>query len=151
MKKIITIALAFIVTVLTGCASTHGNPNVYTRSQAMAPGRVIAGMIIQVRPVTIASSTNAQLGGAAAGAATGALLTRNTSGVVRAVGIIGGAVAGIMGGNQLGTTQSEEIVVRLTDASTRVIVQEPGTYPRRPGEHVLVLVNGTQTRIVERM
>lgn len=36
MKKIITIALAFIVTVLTGCASTHGNPNVYTRSQAMA-------------------------------------------------------------------------------------------------------------------
>ena len=149
MKKITTIVLALIVTVLTGCASTHGNPNVYTRNQAMAPGRVIQGMIIQVRPVVIASSGIAQAGGAAAGAGVGALLTRNTSGTVRAVAMIGGAALGLLGGNNVGTKEAEEIVVRLTDASSRVIVQEPGATPRRPGEKVFLLINGTQARIVE--
>lgn len=151
MKMITTIALALIVAVLTGCASTHGVPNAYTRNQAMAPGRVIDGMIIQVRVVNIASSGTAQMGGAAAGAAAGALLGRNTSGAKRAIAILGGAALGMYGGNQLGAKQAEEIVVRLSDASSRVIVQEPGAVPHRAGEHVLVLVNGTQTRIVERM
>ncbi|MBK4736016.1 outer membrane lipoprotein [Noviherbaspirillum pedocola] len=157
MKTIVTIALALVVSVLTGCAgmpmmnAQNANPNVYGRNQAMAAGYVIEGTVVQVRHVTIAGSGSGQTYGAIAGGAAGLWLGRNTSGAVRALTTIAGAFGGSEVGRRVTASQGEEIIVRLVDGTNKVIVQEPGAINAQVGERVAVLINGSQTRIVSRM
>lgn len=157
MKTIVTIAFAFVVSMLTGCAGMpmlngqNANPNVYSRNQAMAAGYVIEGAVVQVRQVTIAGSGSGQAYGAIAGGAAGLWLGRNTSGAVRTLTTIVGALGGSEVGRRVTTSQGQEIIVRLVDGTNKVIVQEPGAINATVGERVAVLINGTQTRIVSRM
>lgn len=156
MKSIVTTVLVLVIAALTGCANVpmtaqNGNPNVYAPRQAMAAGRVIDGIVTQVRIVTIESTNNAKLAGGALGGIVGNLLARNANNTARTGATLISGVLGAVAGHQLGKTDAEEVVVQMADGYRRVFVQEPGAAPRRVGQRVLVLVNGDEARIVDRM
>ena len=156
MKSIVTTVLVFVIAALTGCANVpmtaqNGNANVYAPRQALAAGRVIDGIVTQVRIVTIESSTNSKLAGGAIGGIVGNLLARNANNTARTGATLIGGALGAVAGHQLGKHEAEEVVVMMADGYRRVLVQEPGAAPRRVNQRVLVLINGDEARIIDRM
>jgi len=107
--------------------------------------------VTQVRTVTIQGSNNSTLGGGALGAVVGNLLAHKGTGTARTAATVLGGVLGGVAGNQFSKSQAEEVIVQMADGYRRAFVQQPGDAPRRVGQRVLVLVNGEEARIVDRM
>lgn len=153
LKAILTL---LAVAILTGCAgaplvSQQGNPNIYTRGQTMSPGHVVEGTVLQSRKVQIAAGSTMTGLGASIGGVLGAVAANKKGYAVQSVGALLGAVAGGALGNAAGKTEGNEIVVQLADNSLRVIVQEPGAVAAVAGERVLLLINGSEARVVGRL
>jgi outer membrane lipoprotein SlyB len=144
-----------ILFAITGCSSTAlnqgGNPDSYARGQTMVPGRVMEGTVLQIRQVSISGTKMASTIGAAIGGLAGAALTKgkaNNFGMLL-TGAVGAAAGGIVG-TFASESKGTEIVVKLSDNNVRVFVQEKtGTAPVA-GDKVLVLINGTEARIVSK-
>lgn len=156
MKCIKTILALIAVAVLAGCACSplalqQGNPDTYSRGQAMSPGYVVEGKVVQARKVKISASSTMTGLGATVGGLIGAVASHKKSGALQTVATMLGAAAGAAAGKVAGNTEGNEIVVLLSDDSMRVIVQEPGAITAVAGEKVLLLINGTETRIVGRL
>lgn len=151
MKKF-QFAIALLAAMLTtGCvtvAQQQGDPDVYSRNQAMAPGIVCEAIVLQVREVKISASEKYSAYGSIAGGLAGYALTKGNSKAAAALGVLAGALAGGFAGKFAGESLGEEIVVRLSNGEARVIVQERGTSAIMAGNRILVLVNGPEARIV---
>lgn len=156
MKRtsIIATILAVVISMLTGCASSPltqgGNPDMYDRTQAMQPGRVVKGTVIQVREVRVSSSKMANTIGAVVGGVTGYAIARGrtSNGAASTLAGLAGAAAGNAFAALVGESKANEIVVELPGNDIRVVVQEKGQQLPSTGQKVLLLVNGAQVRIV---
>lgn len=152
MKSITRKIVILMSAVLLSACSTvpqfsqRGNPDTYARGQAMKQGKVMQGVVLQARDITLKSGGAPIATGAGLGAGLGALLGRNSKNQKWIALATGGA--GFLAGASAGTTTAQEIVVVLGDGTSRVIVQEPGSVQARKGDKVLVLVNGPESRIV---
>lgn len=153
IKSSIAIVLSLVVLTTTGCSTTAmsqgGNPDSYARGQTMAPGRVVEGIVLQTRPVNISGTKMATMIGATIGGLAGAALTKGKSNnFVTLLSGVAGAAAGGVAGTFVGETKGEELVVKLGDNDVRVIVQEKTNTAPVAGDRILVLVNGTQARVI---
>lgn len=153
MKRNLFIAtLASIVLFVTGCTgmpvAQDGHPDVYSRGQSMRTGQVFEGRVLQVREVQLAAGAGAKSLGTAGGMLAGLVLTGGKSVQAKAVGAMLGGFAGSMIGAAAGNTAADEIIVRLENNQTRVIVQDKGRTALQAGQKILVLVNGNEARIV---
>lgn len=155
IKNSFAIVLSLIVFTATGCSSTAlsqgGNPDSYVRGQTMAPGRVVEGVVLQTRQVGISGSKVATTIGATIGGLAGAALTKGKSNnfVTFLSGAVGAAAGGIAGAF-ISETKGEELVVKLADNDVRVIVQEKTSTAPIAGDRILVLVNGSEARVVSK-
>lgn len=148
MKRVFVFALAAICfSAATGCYTASSNVSRGTLNQA---GRQTEGTVEAVKEVIIDGRQTrvGQIGGASVGAAAASGgLGRGTAG---ALGAAGAGVVGMVVGQKveefLTRKRGQEIVVRLDEGRTIVIVQEvpPGF---QPGDRVAVLDTGINARV----
>ena len=103
--------------ILTGCAREMSS-NVY--SSSATSGKVLEGVVLSVRPVTIKDSDKLQdntmgmLGGGLLGGVAGSAAGKGTGkGLAVVGGALLGAAAGALTQDKLGTSQGMEYVVRI--------------------------------------
>ena len=145
MKSILGIAVAL---ALTACATS--NPNVVPVYGAQRMSNVYDATVLAVRPVTIDGSQSGL--GAGAGAIAGGIAGSNVGGGNGAVvGTLIGAVIGGVAGNAVergATTQNGvEIIVQLRNGQRRAIVQGATPDVFSPGDPVILVVTGGNTRV----
>ena len=145
MKSILGIAVAL---ALTACATS--NPNVVPVYGAQRMSQVYDATVLAVRPITIDGSQSGL--GAGAGAIAGGIAGSNVGGGNGAVvGILIGAVIGGVAGNAVergATTQNGvEIIVQLRNGQRRAIVQGATPDVFSPGDPVILVVTGGNTRV----
>lgn len=146
-------AILSVTLVLTGCAPSI-SPDTYASSSAGEVNKVIAGVVVSARPVTVSGDTFTPgggmigtLAGGAAGAIAGSQIGHNSGSALAA---IGGAVAGGMLGNyaekKITQQTGMEYIVRTKDGSMLSVVQ--GLQPNfQRGQHVLVEY-GDRARVI---
>lgn len=124
--------LAVFMLVLAGCAGT--DPHGYARSEASIVQTAAYGTVESVRAVRLAQDKPTE--GIVAGAVIGSILGEAGGVAGTLIGAVGGGFAGnaIQRSNQ---EEAQEIVVRLDDGSTIVVVQ-PGMEHFEPGQRVRV-------------
>jgi outer membrane lipoprotein SlyB len=147
------LALSFVLLAgllaLIGCKPAY-SPNTYASTAAQAEANVERGIIIGVRQVTIASSgaIGAATGGAAGGAAGSQL---GGSPLTTAFGAIGGTLVGGIAGTSaaqaIANTKGWEYIVQ-EDGQKLVSVTQTSKAPLPIGQHVLVIADSQQARIV---
>jgi len=145
MKSILGIGVAL---ALTACATS--NPNVVPVYGAQRMSNVYDATVLAVRPVTIDGSQSGL--GAGAGAIAGGIAGSNVGGGNGAVvGSLIGAVIGGVAGNAMerGATQQNgvEIIVQLRNGQRRAIVQGATPDVLSPGDPVILVVTGGNTRV----
>jgi outer membrane lipoprotein SlyB len=145
MKSILGIAVAL---ALTACATS--NPNVVPVYGAQRMSQVYDATVLAVRPITIDGSQSGL--GAGAGAIAGGIAGSNVGGGNGAVvGTLIGAVIGGVAGNAVergATTQNGvEIIVQLRNGQRRAIVQGATPDVFSPGDPVILVVTGGNTRV----
>ena len=145
MKSILGIAVAL---ALTACATS--NPNVVPVYGAQRMSQVYDATVLAVRPITIDGSQSGL--GAGAGAIAGGIAGSNVGGGNGAVvGTLIGAVIGGVAGNAMerGATQQNgvEIIVQLRNGQRRAIVQGATPDVFSPGDPVILVVTGGNTRV----
>ncbi len=154
MKSIYrSLAVIASLVLATGCVNIPqlgqtANPDAYSAAQAMGLGLVKEAVVLQVRDVTIRSTSGIQTAGAATGGLFGALAGKNTSSSNQTMIALLGAGVGALAGNQLGQTKATEVVVMFGDLTKTVIVQKKDDIPVKAKDLVLVLINGPEVRIV---
>ncbi len=145
MKSILGIGVAL---ALTACATS--NPNVVPVYGAQRMSQVYDATVLAVRPITIDGSQSGL--GAGAGAIAGGIAGSNVGGGNGAVvGTLIGAVIGGVAGNAVergATTQNGvEIIVQLRNGQRRAIVQGATPDVFSPGDPVILVVTGGNTRV----
>ena len=145
MKRFLGIAAAL---ALTACATS--NPNVVPVYGAQRMSNVYDATVLSVRPITIDGSQSGL--GAGAGAIAGGIAGSNVGGGNGAiVGSVIGAVLGGVAGNAVerGSTQQNgvEIIVQLRNGQRRAIVQGATPDVFVPGDPVILIVTGANTRV----
>jgi outer membrane lipoprotein SlyB len=145
MKRFLGIAAAL---ALTACATS--NPNVVPVYGAQRMSNVYDATVLSVRPITIDGSQSGL--GAGAGAIAGGIAGSNVGGGNGAiVGSVIGAVLGGVAGNAVerGSTQQNgvEIIVQLRNGQRRAIVQGATPDVFVPGDPVILIVSGANTRV----
>jgi outer membrane lipoprotein SlyB len=145
MKRFLGIAAAL---ALTACATS--NPNVVPVYGAQRMSNVYDATVLSVRPITIDGSQSGL--GAGAGAIAGGIAGSNVGGGNGAiVGSVIGAVIGGVAGNAVerGSTQQNgvEIIVQLRNGQRRAIVQGATPDVFAPGDPVILIVTGANTRV----
>ncbi|WP_194727086.1 hypothetical protein [Noviherbaspirillum malthae] len=154
MKFKSAITLLFTALVLIGCGTQiigqRGNPDRYTRNEAMTTSTVVEATVVQVRKVKVASGSGFTSLASGIGGLTGVVLARNSNGNTSLVAGMVGALTGGLIGSVAGTSTAEEIIVYLPDHTRRAIVQEEGSGSYSAGDSVLVVLNGSEARIVEK-
>lgn len=148
MKKPLIVSLCLIVAMLSGCGRDIST-NTYQAMETGVASKVLYGVVIAQRPVTINISNNVGgLAGTAAGAAGGSAV--GGSGRSNIVGAIGGAVAGGIVGHALDKATSlkkgMEYIIRLKDSSTISVTQGQDLH-LSVGQRVLIIYGAT-TRVV---
>lgn len=133
---------------LYGCSGGY-SPNTYAAAAAQQEATVQRGVVIGVRPVLIsADGTIGAAAGAAAGGAAGAQLSGGP--VTTALGAVGGAVIGGLGGTAaeqaVADAKGWEYIVQEA-SGTLVSVTQSSKVALPVGLHVLV-IDGKQARIV---
>lgn len=123
MKKIISL---FMVITLTACAANL-DTNRYQTSSAGQINSVQEGVIINARPVRIATENGGvgSLAGGVAGGAAGSMIGGNTA--VNVIGAVGGAVLGGYLGSKaqegLSAQNGMEYIVKLTNGKAITLTQ----------------------------
>jgi len=123
MKKIISL---FMAVALTACASNL-DTNRYQTSAAGQINSVQEGVIINVRPVRIATENGGigSLAGGVAGGAAGSMIGGNSA--VNVIGAVGGAVLGGYLGSKaqegLSAQNGMEYIVKLTNGKAITLTQ----------------------------
>jgi outer membrane lipoprotein SlyB len=145
MRSFLGIAIAL---VLTACATS--NPNVVPVYGAQRMSHVYDATVLSVRPITIDGSQSGL--GAGAGAIAGGIAGSNVGGGNGAVvGSLLGAVIGGVAGNAMerGATQQNgvELIVQLRNGERRAIVQGATPDVLAPGDSVILIVTGGNTRV----
>lgn len=147
--KSILISTLFAMSATSFASSffQDGSPDAYNRNQSMQTGKVVEATVLQVREVSIGSSTASKAVGAGAGGIVGAALANGKSAFGMTLGgLLGGAIGSAVAAVATEST-GQEVIVRMGQ-DVRVIVQENGRMALSPGQRVLVLLNGSQARIV---
>jgi len=145
MRSFLAIAVAL---VLSACATS--NPNVVPVYGAQRMSHVYDATVLSTRPITIDGSQTGL--GAGAGAIAGGIAGSNVGGGNGAiVGSLIGAVIGGVAGNAVerGATQQNgvEIIVQLRNGERRAIVQGATPDVFTPGDPVILIVTGGNTRV----
>jgi outer membrane lipoprotein SlyB len=147
------LALSFVLLSgllpLIGCKPAY-SPNTYAATAAQAEATVDRGIIIGVRQVTIASS--GAIGAATGGAAGGVAGSQLAGGpLTTAFGAIGGTLVGGIAGTSaaqaIANTKGWEYIVQ-EDGQKLVSVTQTSKAPLPIGQHVLVIADSQQARIV---
>lgn len=135
--------------LLAGCTTT--SPDVVQRHQAQRMSHVQDATILSIRPVVVdgqQTGAGAVTGGVVGGIA-GSSVGGHREGAV--VGVLG-AVAGAVIGNAIersGTREEAyEILVQLRTGERRAIVQAKGSEVLQPGDPVVLVTTGAQTRVM---
>ena len=146
-RKVWLTALAALLLVLAGCASTSGSS--YSRSEARHEMTVRMATVESVRSVTI-EGTRTPIGavaGGAVGAIGGSSIGHGRGSAV--AGILGAVLGGLAGGAiEEGVTRraGQEITVRLDNGELRAIVQAADEQ-FSPGQRVRLVSQGGVTRV----
>jgi outer membrane lipoprotein SlyB len=148
MRKIQTIALILIASLLGACASSNSG-DVYRREDTRKIQSIRMGVIESVRTVKL-EGTNSNVG-TAAGAVVGGIAGSTVGeGKGSAIGAVIGAVAGGIAGSAIEEvatrTDGVEITVKLDNGSLVAIVQE-ASETFKPGERVRLIETGGTTRV----
>jgi outer membrane lipoprotein SlyB len=147
------LALSFVLLAgilgLAGCKPAY-SPNTYASTAAQDEATVERGVIIGVRQVTIAAS--GAIGAATGGAAGGVAGSQLAGGpLTTAFGAIGGTLVGGIGGTAaaqaIANTKGWEYIVQ-EDGQKLVSVTQTSKTPLPIGQHVLVIADSQQARIV---
>jgi outer membrane lipoprotein SlyB len=134
---------------LAGCGDQY-SPDTYATRAVQQANKVEQGVIVGMRQVNISAGGET---GAATGAAAGGVLGAQApgSGIVSALGGVGGALIGGLAGtaaeHQMVDTTAFEYVVRVTGKNDLVSVTQKDQRPLELGTKVLV-ITGNQARIV---
>ena len=151
MSKSIVVASALVALLaLGGCTSSY-SPNTVDSSSVGSVNRVVPGVILSARNVTIRSDgRTAGAGvGAIAGAVGGSALGTSTrEGLLG--GLAGAVIGGLVGsvaGDAVGNETGAEYIIRLNDGQTVTVVQ--GVEPAlAAGQRILVVYDRRRTRII---
>lgn len=148
MRKIQTIILILVASILGGCATSNSG-DVYRREDTRKIQSVRMGIIESVRNVKL-EGTNSNIG-TAAGAVVGGIAGSTVGeGKGSAIGAVIGAVAGGIAGSAIEEvatrTDGVEITIKLDNGSLVAIVQE-ATETFKPGERVRLIETGGTTRV----
>ena len=146
METRLTAALVFVTLLVSGCAGT--SPNVYTPHETMQLAEVREGVVVGLRPVTIAGNQTPWLGagvGAVLGGLAGNAISNHSAGGT-VVGAVAGGIAGAVIENQATKQQGDEITVRL-DSNQTVAVVQPEGQGIRLGDRVRLVSEGSRTRV----
>jgi outer membrane lipoprotein SlyB len=145
-KNLAVLALA---AALAACTTT--SPDVIQRGDAQRLSQVQDATVLNVREVTVEGSQSG------AGAATGGVLggiagsSRSHGRESVAIGVVG-AVAGALAGHAIERASTREtaieILVQLRNGERRAIVQAKGNENFVPGEAVVLVTSGGNTRVV---
>ena len=152
MKNVFNLGLALIVAAgLGACASS--SPDVIQRGDTQSLSQVQDGVVLSVRNVTVDGSQSGI--GAAVGGVVGVIGGYSASGVQRegqVLGVLAG-VAGAAAGNALErfSTREEavEILLQLKGGERRAIVQAKGSEVLVPGDAVILVSNGSKSRVTK--
>jgi outer membrane lipoprotein SlyB len=142
------IGASFLSLLLSSCAE-NVNPNTYTTSEVGSASRVVSGVIVSKRAVSVDNNSGVGgLAGTATGAALGSTIGGSTAGNIAA--IVGGAVIGGVAGNAIDGSinhhQGFEYIIRLQKGRTISVVQTKDE-ELHVNDRVLVIY-GAKTRIV---
>lgn len=146
-KKIVI--LTFMTCFFSGNSLAGSGPDYYENNQRMSMGTVREGVVLQTREVRIGGTKTATgIGAVVGGAVGGAVASNKNAGfLLSLVASTLGAAAGGALGQAVTSSGALEIVVKMGN-DVRVIVQEVTDVNPRSGDRVLVLVNGSEARIV---
>ncbi len=145
----LTLPFLLFPLALTGCHQGY-SPNTYASNAAQVEATVQRGVIIGVRQVLISASG---VVGAATGGAAGGVAGSQIAGgpVITALGTIGGTLVGGVGGaaaaQAISDTKGWEYIVQ-EDGGKLVSVTQTSKTPLPEGQHVLVISDSQQARIV---
>lgn len=136
--------------LLSACAKSV-SPNSYQSSEVGVASKVVPGVIMSKRAVSIDGNSGAGgLAGAGAGAAAGSTIGGSSSTSGNIIGAIGGAVVGGLIGNAadkaINHHQGYEYIIRLKNGSAVSVVQAE-EMKFEVNQRVLV-VYGAMTRII---
>lgn len=135
---------------LAGCKQGY-SPNTYAANAAQMEANVQRGTIIGVRQVLISANGTV---GAASGAAAGGVAGAQAPGgpVVTALGAIGGTLVGGLSGaaatRAVADTKGWEYIVLVEPGGKLVSVTQTSKTALPVGQHVLVIADAQQARIV---
>ncbi|MCM1513129.1 MAG: hypothetical protein NC112_08510 [Oxalobacter formigenes] len=142
------LSLAAALLLVAGCAQNISS-DTYSVSGAGKTGKVVPGVVVSARAVSVAgTSKTGQTVGAAAGAAAGSAIGGSTRAHI--LGAIGGAlVGGIAGGAaEKGITAQDgtEYIVETNSGELVTLMQGPDPAFKK-GDRVLIL-HGSKARII---
>ena len=146
MEIKLTTLLVLVSLLGAGCAST--SPNVYTQNETMRVAEVREGVVVSLRPVTIAGNQTPWVGagiGAVLGGLAGNAISGHSTGGTIAGAVVGG-IAGAVIENQATKEHGDEITVRLDNNQTVAVVQQDGQ-GIRVGDRVRLVSEGSRTRV----
>jgi len=150
MKKLILfVNLCMLFSLVSGCAQNL-SPNTYNASEVGVASKVVHGVIIGKRPVTLDASKGeiGGLAGAVAGGAGGSAI--GGSGQANVAGAVGGAVLGGVVGHAaekaFNRREGFEYIIKLKDGSVISIAQEKSV--QFEIHQKVLVIYGATTRIV---
>ena len=146
MQTGLAAALVLVTVFVGGCASN--SPSVYLPSETMQLAEVREGVVVALRPVTIAGNQTPLLGagiGAVLGGLAGNAISDHSAGGTVAGAVVGG-IAGAAIENQTTRKQGDEITIRLDSNQTVAVVQQEGQ-GIRVGDRVRLVSEGSRTRV----
>lgn len=135
--------------LVAGCATN--SPDVVQPYNAQRMSTVLDGTVLSVRPVTIDGSQSG--GGTIAGGVVGAIAGSGVgggrgSGVAAVVGAVAGAVAGNAIERNATKQNAVEVLIQLRNGERRSVIQAIGSESFQPGEPVLLVSEGSRTRVM---
>ena len=121
-----------------------------TRYETLSSGRVLEGVVVQTRNITIQPTTTSNIASAGIGSVLGAAIgSRAGSGhgrmLATTLGGIIGAAAGKVAGDAFSGTQGQELIIRMGSGALMSITQSESNL--MPGQQVYLVESGGKIRV----
>jgi outer membrane lipoprotein SlyB len=149
-KPFVAAASLLALVALGGCTSSY-SANTVDSASVGTVNRVVGGIVLSARAVTIRSEgrgVGAGVGAAAGAVGGSALGTSTREGILG--GIAGAVIGGLVGsvaGDAVGNETGIEYIVRLDDGQTVTVVQGADP-PLAAGQKILVVYDRRRTRVI---
>lgn len=150
MKKLLLIA--FTILTISGCATKHIEPDVYSEQEALTMRSVSKGVILEVMPVMIKGE---KVIGTASGAVVGGIAGSAIGGNDR-VKVIGGTLGALIGSGVgrvidgwITTEGGYQYIIKLRRNGEIIAIVQGGDIPLEKGDNVLMLHNNNQTKVIK--